>query len=89
MSIRETSITAYGLIQATGKANTQKALIYKYLQENGAKTRRQIAQSLNMETSTVSARVNSLRDDYRLVTDHKTCICPISKKTVHLVEVVK
>lgn len=86
--MRSTSLEAFYEIEFSGKAGTQKALILEYLKKVKSATRRQIAKELNMETSTVSARVNSLRDDYLLVNDSKTVTCPVSKKTVHLVELL-
>jgi len=85
--MRQTSRDAYLEIEFLGKAGTQKYLILNYLRKKKKATRREIARDLHMETSTVSARVNSLRDDYRLINDNKVVKCPISKKTVHLVEV--
>lgn len=84
--MRDTSIQAFHEVEFSGKSGTQKALIIKHLEEKKKATRREIAKALNMETATVSARVNSLRDEHNLVTDTNTTICPLSKKTVHLVE---
>ena len=81
-----TSREAYLNIEFSGKAETQRHIILNYLREKKKATRREIARDLNMETSTVSARVNSLRDDFNLIHDTNTIKCPISKKTVHLVE---
>ena len=83
----QTSRDAYLEIEFSGKSGTQKNLILNYLRDKKKATRREIARDLHMETSTVSARVNSLRDEHNLVHDNNTTICPISKKTVHLVEV--
>lgn len=86
--MRQTSIDAFYAIEFSGKSGTQKHLILNYLRDKKQATRREIARDLGLETSTVSARVNSLRDDYNLVIDDKTVKCPVSHKTVHLVEVV-
>ena len=88
MSIRDTSITAYNELKLETKSGTQKAIVLNYIKENGSKTRRQLAKALMIETSTISARVNSLINEFRLLKDDKTVVCPISKKRVHLVELM-
>ncbi|WP_373069860.1 winged helix-turn-helix transcriptional regulator [Sulfurimonas sp.] len=84
--IRDTSLEAYRGVNFTGKAGTQKVLIIDFLKNhNGKATRREIAKELELETSTVSARVNDLKKIHYVVDDEKVT-CPISHKTVTLVE---
>ncbi len=85
MVMRMTSIEAHEEITESGKASTQMALIYLHLEEHGSKTRRQLAKELDIETSTISARVNALKKLGK-VKDEQKVECPISKKTVYLVE---
>ena len=87
MSTNIHSQQAYQNIVASGKAGIQQNLILNHLIIHGSKTRKQIAKEMNIETSTISARVNRLKN-LNIVTDTKTIVCPISKKTVGLVEVM-
>ena len=86
MSANNISKEAYKEIQASGKSHTQMNLILNHLILHGSKTRRQLSKALDMETSTISARVNKLKE-LNYVSDSKTTICPLSKVTVGLVEV--
>ena len=82
-----TSKIAFSQLQKDHAIPTQENKILLYLQDNKEATRRQIARDLKMETSTVSARVNSLVNK-RLIRSKKLTKCPITKKLVHLLEVV-
>lgn len=87
MRITNTSVISLAEEQSKGNVNYQWNRILTFLKINGPKTRGQLAKLLNMEKSTVSARVNLLKNK-RLVKDEKKVVCPVSKKTVYLVEVV-
>lgn len=78
---------------AFSELNKEKAIppqenkIFLYLNDKKEATRRQIARDLSMETSTVSARVNSLVNK-RLIKSERTTKDPITNKLVYLLEVV-
>jgi len=61
-NIRETSLDAHDIVQTSGKAGTQETMILNLMDDNRhlSFTRRELASALDMETSTMSARVNSL-----------------------------
>lgn len=82
----DTSLEAYIEINENGKLTTQEAIILSYLNDKRNATRRVIARDLHMETSTVSARVNSLKQKHKVI-DKEVVKCPISKKRVYLVAV--
>ena len=88
MVMRMTSIRAFEEIQSNGTLGFQEQLIYNYIKNNPKLTRRQIAKDLDLDTSTVSARVNGLLNK-NLITDEKKGKCPISSKEVGLLEVIK
>lgn len=82
-NIRESSLNAHDYVQSSGKASTQENTILNFLRDNMhlSFTRRELAESLGMETSTMSARVNSLVKAGKLVElDHKRK-CTVSKIT--------
>ena len=87
MSVNETSRKNFQIVVADGTNEIQQNLIYQHIVDNGSKTRRQIARDMCMETSTVSARIHKMIE-LRLVKSENTTVCPISKKTVGLVEVI-
>lgn len=78
---------------AFSELNKEKAIppqenkIFLYLKDKKEATRRQIARDLSMETSTVSARVNSLVNK-RLIKSERTTKDPITNNLVYLLEVV-
>ena len=86
MSAIGTSREAYHEMVKNGKANTQLNIILNHLRENGSKTRRELSKELEIETSTISARVNKLKN-LHYICDTKKTICSLSKKNVGLVEV--
>ena len=88
MVMRMTSLMAFDEIQKNGTLGFQEQLIYNYIKNNPKLTRRQIAKDLDLDTSTVSARVNGLLNK-NLITDEKKGKCPISSKEVGLLEVIK
>jgi len=79
--MRSSSVMAFNDLSSL-KINRQEKRILNYvLNRVKPVTRRQIARALKMETSTVSARVNSMLKWGCL--DEKTkMLCPISKKKV-------
>jgi len=78
---------------AFSELNKEKAIppqenkIFLYLKDKKEATIRQIARDLSMETSTVSARVNSLVNK-RLIKSERTTKDTITNKLVYLLEVV-
>lgn len=86
MSAVDTSRQAFLDLNVTGKLSTQETIILNYLTIKRNATRRVIARDLNMETSTVSARVNSLKAKHKVI-DKEVVKCPISHKKVYLVAV--
>lgn len=84
--MKQTSLNAYRELQERGKHLTQMATIYEYILANGAATRRQIANDLEMDTSSVSGRVNDMLKTNAVFVSGKGT-CPISKKTVEIIEV--
>lgn len=86
MSAVDTSRQAFLDLNVTGTLTTQETTILNYLTIKRNATRRVIARDLNMETSTVSARVNSLKTKHKVI-DKEVVVCPISRKRVYLVAV--
>ena len=84
--MRDTSLEAFIEVKESGKLGKQEAIILDYLNKKRNATRRVIARDLNMETSTVSARVNSLKQKHKVI-DKDVVVCPISRKKVYLVAV--
>jgi len=87
MSVRPTSIRAYNEIKADGTLSFQEQLIFSYIERNPKKTRKQIARALEIDVSSVAARANKLLEK-RLITDATKGKCPLSGKTVGLLEVM-
>lgn len=87
MSSSKHSLQAYQNIVASGKEDTQLNLIFHHLILHGPKTRKEIALEMDIELSSVTARVNKLIK-MGLVKVSQTKVCSISKKTVGLVEVI-
>jgi len=86
--MRGTSRAAYANIKHSGVIEHQTALILKHVKVSKYPiTRREIAKSLNMETSTASARVNELIKRNQLTEDEKR-ICSVSLKRVNTVKAV-
>lgn len=83
--IKQSSLEAYQEIRGI-KEPTQCERISNYVKQKRSCTRRQIANALGMETSTVSARVNKLIKDNILYESKEIYLCPISKKRTHWLE---
>jgi DNA-binding MarR family transcriptional regulator len=85
-NVRDTSIDCYyggvsGILE-TGQAEMVADFV---LRQGGKITRRQVARGLQMETGTVSARVNKLVADGVLVEgeENERIKCPITGKLVY------
>lgn len=87
--IRESSQNAYICLQERGEINRQELIIIRALIQSGEKdlTRKQLARLTNLETSSVSGRVNRLvSNGYLVETNPRKC--PISGMTVTPVALV-
>jgi len=82
-NMKETSLEAHDYVQSSGKAGTQEMAILNFMDENRHLdfTRRELAAALSMETSTMSARVNSLLTAEKLIEPYKRK-CTVSGLTV-------
>lgn len=63
-NVQATSLDAYDAIKSSPKLQAQQIKILAQMQHNRIYTRRELAALARMETSTASARINSLLDDY-------------------------
>jgi DNA-binding MarR family transcriptional regulator len=79
-NMRETSLDAHDYVQSSGKAATQEMLIINFMDDNRHLdfTRRELAKALDMETSTMSARVNSLVKAGKVIEMSRKRKCSIS-----------
>jgi DNA-binding MarR family transcriptional regulator len=86
-AVRETSREVYQQMQELGRFGEQECKIMAFVRENCHLdfTRREISHYLDMETSTVSARVNALIKDGDIVERDSRRECSISKKNVHVI----
>ena len=83
-NVSQSSLDAYfGEIEGQ-KELGQAERIALFVKNTGRCTRRQIAKALDMETSTVSARVNKLINSQatNVFQEHSQFVCPISNRPV-------
>lgn len=92
MNIRESSQEAYDALKTEPMAQQQRQILaaVRLLIRTGAHTdgyvsRRQVAHLLEMETSTVAARVNALIAANRLTEDDRLRKCPLTHRNVHMI----
>lgn len=86
--VAKTSRAAYEELRATGKEQTQRAIILqKLLAHPRGYTRRQLATITGMELGAVAGRVNKLAEE-GLVREEHEIICDHTKRLVKLVEPV-
>lgn len=81
-AVREASLDAYHNQIVGGREQTQCDLVETEIIRQGLCTRRMIAQALGMETGTVSARVNKLIADGRVVETGMNP-CPVTGRSVN------
>lgn len=72
------SIEAYHQVEDRGTAGTQRERIYRFIRDHGPCTARQVAQALQMETATVAARVNALKNAGVVSETLERIKCPIT-----------
>ncbi|MDP0496392.1 MAG: hypothetical protein Q7Q73_09305 [Verrucomicrobiota bacterium JB024] len=91
-NVRESSQIAYDTLKTEPLGRQQKqviaavALLLRTAQhDNGWVSRRQIATTTDLETSTVAARTNALVAARRLVESEDLRRCPITGRSVHMV----
>ena len=92
MNIRESSLIAYDTLKTEPLGRQQRqvlaavALLLRTGQhDEGWVSRRQIATTTGLETSTVAARTNALVAARRLVESEDLRRCPITGRNVHMV----
>lgn len=84
-NVKETSIEAYDELKRNNRITPLQQKILDFMRvKNKYYTRKEIAKALDMETSTVSARVNELIF-YQEIDVIGKKICPISKKLVEAI----
>lgn len=87
-AVCDTSISAYhGTVQTFEEA--QELRILDFIKANGPATIGEIAKSLHMEKSTVSARQNKLRKDSALVWADERRKCNVSGVLCHVLQLPK
>lgn len=84
-NVRESSLDAYFDVKKTSTLQDQQRKIISVMQPETIYTRRQLAMLSGIETSTVSARVNSMIDVVIEVVGKGKC--PLSKKSVELLKI--
>lgn len=82
-SVQQGSVEVYYGEVIGSKESYQKDMIYEYVRKKGRVTGRMISKDLGLETSTVSARVNSLVKDGKVFRELSINKCPISERGVH------
>lgn len=82
-SVRPSSIEVYYDEVIGSKESAQESKILDYIQKMKRVTGRMISKDLGMETSTVSARVNSLVNSGKCHRELSLNECPVSKRRVH------
>jgi DNA-binding MarR family transcriptional regulator len=82
-AIRSASLDAYHGHIIGSRELDQAGRVEAEITRQGRCTRRMVAESLGMETSTVSARVNKLLKDGRIVETGYLKQCPITGKQVN------
>ncbi len=87
MVARQSSIDAYHQIKVEGVEKTQVDRIMDYLTIRPWKNRREIAAALDMQTATVSARVNLMLSKGMLWESNETHMDEVTKKRVKIVAV--
>lgn len=88
-NVRESSIEVYYGVLVPKRLQAQQSVILKTMARYGQKwwSRRQIARAANMETSTVSARVNAMLAAGLLEEAEEQWPCEITKVRVHHVRI--
>jgi predicted transcriptional regulator len=81
-NVSETSVNCYHGHIAPLKEMSQCDLVEAEIGRQKVCTRRMVAKSLGIETSTISARVNKLIAENRVIEDGASP-CPITGKKVH------
>lgn len=80
-NVKETSIMAFKDLKKKKALGKMQLLIYNSMSNNKLYTRKQLARLLNLDTSTMSARINELvNSNYILIVGKK--ICPVSNREV-------
>lgn len=94
-NVRESSLEAYETLKTQPMAHQEwqvlsgvAYLVLEGLDTDGWVSRRQIAHTTKLETSTVAARVNSLLAAGRLIESMALMRCPISGRNVHMVRLL-
>lgn len=81
-AVAETSIDAYHAIRRDGSLTRQQALVMGVIEAGRDYSLREIARLTDLDTSTVSGRVNELRAAGKLELG-TTRPCTLSRKTIH------
>lgn len=87
-AIRSSSLETYHNVIAGSREDGQAQLVLDAIQAMGRCTRRMIAHRLRMETGTVSARVNKLLADGRIVETGYKKPCPVTGISVNWLQVM-
>jgi predicted HTH transcriptional regulator len=80
----ETSLDAFGDIKQSGELQEQQRKIISVMQPEQTYTRRALAALAKLETSTASARINSLLDTHIVVVGKTKD--PLTRKTVEALQ---
>lgn len=84
--IRETSKQVYKEINADGTTSKQQGKIISYLKVHPNVTRREIAQAMGIDVSSVAGRVNELINA-NVLSEHPRRKCSISGRSAHPVSI--
>ena len=86
-NITDTSLDAFYAIKKDGNLQMQQRKILNVMQPNTTYTRRELAHLAGIETSTASARINSLLETYIEVVGTK--LDPVTGKTVQALRLIE
>lgn len=86
-AIRSSSLDTYHNVIAGSREDGQAELVLDAIMSMGRCTRRMVAHRLGMETGTVSARVNKLLADGRIVETGYKKPCPVTGISVNWLQI--
>jgi predicted transcriptional regulator len=86
--VTQSSITSYNQGVRDGTIPSQRRRIYNLLMTKGPMTNRMIATVLNIETASISARVNGMLESEIIQPLKEHAPCPHTGKRVRWIEVI-
>lgn len=82
-AVQTSSIETYHQLEDSGTAGRIRDRVFRFIREHKYCTRRQVAHSLELETSCVAGRVNELITAGLVAETEQHVRCPITKRMVN------